>query len=198
MSATDLGAQPPAPSRSSNFRPAGRAVQRGGRDDQDGYCPSRIRQCMVLDLIVRSLLDTDFYKLLMLQMIWEAQTGRRCHLFADQPHEDRAPRRRDRRAGTGARPAGFRPHAALHQEKEMRDPRLVKQQVSTAAGGSTLPRPSPRPRPGRVQFRRGEHHPARGWLEGRTWMLTFRGAINEPSIWEIRHLPSTNRKVQRN
>ena len=40
-----------------------------------------------LDPIVRSLLDTDFYKLLMLQMIWGMYPQGRRHLLADQPHD---------------------------------------------------------------------------------------------------------------
>ena len=43
-----------------------------------------------LDPIVRSLLDTDFYKLLMLQMIRQALSGRAGHLRADQPDQDGA------------------------------------------------------------------------------------------------------------
>ena len=48
-----------------------------------------------LDPIVRSLLDTDFYKLLMLQMIWGMYPEGRCDLLADQPHATRcsSPRR---------------------------------------------------------------------------------------------------------
>ncbi len=37
-----------------------------------------------LDPIVRSLLDTDFYKLLMLQMIREFYPDQPRHLFGDQ------------------------------------------------------------------------------------------------------------------
>ena len=68
-----------------------------------------------LDPIVRSLLDTDFYKLLMLQMIRQLHPGRHVDLFADQPHHARASRRSDRR-GRAARPARSCAHGALHQE----------------------------------------------------------------------------------
>ena len=42
-----------------------------------------------LDPIIRSLLDTDFYKLLMLQMIWGLYPEVAGDLLADQPHEHR-------------------------------------------------------------------------------------------------------------
>jgi nicotinate phosphoribosyltransferase len=40
-----------------------------------------------LDPIVRSLLDTDFYKLLMLQMIWGMYPKVDATFYADQPHD---------------------------------------------------------------------------------------------------------------
>ncbi|MEH2502987.1 hypothetical protein V1290_001798 [Bradyrhizobium sp. AZCC 1578] len=49
-----------------------------------------------LDPIVRSLLDTDFYKLLMLQMIRGILPGAARNLFGHQPHPAGSPRR-DRR-----------------------------------------------------------------------------------------------------
>ena len=41
-----------------------------------------------IDPIVRSLLDTDFYKLLMLQFIWKKYYNTRVS-FGDQPHQKR-------------------------------------------------------------------------------------------------------------
>ena len=38
-----------------------------------------------LDPVVRSLLDTDFYKLLMLQFIWKHFPKTRVTVLADQP-----------------------------------------------------------------------------------------------------------------
>jgi nicotinate phosphoribosyltransferase len=43
-----------------------------------------------IDPIVRSLLDTDFYKLLMLQLIYKKHFQRAGHLLDHQPHEERA------------------------------------------------------------------------------------------------------------
>jgi nicotinate phosphoribosyltransferase len=45
-----------------------------------------------LDPIVRSLLDTDFYKLLMLQMIWREHRDVPVDLPGHQPHQVRPPR----------------------------------------------------------------------------------------------------------
>ena len=45
-----------------------------------------------LDPIVRRLLDTDFYKLLMLQMIWGLYPDVRGDVLADQPHDRGAAR----------------------------------------------------------------------------------------------------------
>jgi hypothetical protein len=43
----------------------------GGIHGQDRYRTARLQHAWKLDPIVRSLIDTDFYKLLMLQMIWK-------------------------------------------------------------------------------------------------------------------------------
>ena len=68
-----------------------------------------------LDPIVRSLLDTDFYKLLMLQMIREFYPDQQRDLFGHQPQPACAARRGHRR-GRAARPARSRPHHPLQQE----------------------------------------------------------------------------------
>ncbi len=41
-----------------------------------------------LDPIIRSLLDTDFYKLLMLQMIWGVYPDVRATFSLGEPHHD--------------------------------------------------------------------------------------------------------------
>ena len=68
-----------------------------------------------LDPIVRSLLDTDFYKLLMLQMIWGLypEVEATFSLINRTTIVKLAEEIDERRA---ARPARPRPHAALRQE----------------------------------------------------------------------------------
>ena len=52
-----------------------------------------------LDPIIRSLLDTDVYKLLMLQTIWKEFARVAGDVLADQPLAGGAPRGGDRRSG---------------------------------------------------------------------------------------------------
>ena len=52
-----------------------------------------------LDPIIRSLLDTDVYKLLMLQTIWQGVRARTGDVLADQPLAGGAPRGDHRRSG---------------------------------------------------------------------------------------------------
>ena len=68
-----------------------------------------------LDPIVRSLIDTDFYKLLMLQMIWVLHPDVRGDVLADQPVEAIKLARGDRRK-RAARPA--RPCRTLRLSKK--------------------------------------------------------------------------------
>ena len=68
-----------------------------------------------LDPIVRSLLDTDFYKLLMLQMIWGLYPDVEATFSLINRTTIGQACRGDRR-GRAARPARPRAHAALRQE----------------------------------------------------------------------------------
>ena len=68
-----------------------------------------------LDPIIRSLLDTDFYKLLMLQMIWGLYPKvNATFTLINRTHVGEA-RRGDRR-GRAPGPARSRPNPPLHQE----------------------------------------------------------------------------------
>ena len=59
----------PDPARNPLAAPIPGAISSG--HDSDRHCERTYNHTWRLDPIVRSLLDTDFYKLLMLQMIWE-------------------------------------------------------------------------------------------------------------------------------
>jgi len=67
-----------------------------------------------LDPIVRSLLDTDFYKLLMLQMIRQVLPGPASDVFGHQPQQAGAARRNHRRG---------RPARQLDHARSIRFPR---------------------------------------------------------------------------
>ena len=68
-----------------------------------------------LDPIVRSLLDTDFYKLLMQQMIREFYPDQQV-TFSVINRSQACAARRDHRRGRVARPARPCPHHPLFQE----------------------------------------------------------------------------------
>ena len=94
-----------------------------------------------LDPIVRSLLDTDFYKLLMLQMIWGLYPEVDATFSLINRTHVGAARRRDRRGRT-ARPARPCAHAALHQEGDDLAGRqhLLRPQADLRAGVPALAR----------------------------------------------------------
>ena len=97
-----------------------------------------------LDPIVRSLLDTDFYKLLMLQPIHARHETVRTTLHGHQPHQVGEPRRGDRRA-RAARATRPCPDAALHQARAdlARRQHLLRQAPDLPAGVPGLARRLP-------------------------------------------------------
>ncbi len=78
-----------------------------------------------LDPIVRSLLDTDFYKLLMLQFIWKNFPEGARHLGDDQPHDVRCAWRNI-----------FRPAALIEQMEHVRQLRFRKSEMIWLAGNT--------------------------------------------------------------
>ena len=127
-----------------------------------------------IDPIVRSLLDTDFYKLLMLQTVCRRHRDVTVEVQPDQPVEARAARQADRR-GRAARPA--RPHPRLQA-----DPRRVRPGCaatpSTASAGCS----------GRSSWpgSRTSACPSTGSsARGDQYELTFEGSWPEAMMWEI-------------
>ena len=134
-----------------------------------------------LDPVVRSLLDTDFYKLLMLQFIWKHFPTTQASFTLMQPlqvlaagRDDRA-RRGDATAGTRAQPALPEVGADLAcRQHVFRPPRYLRAGLSGVAG------PRFPPLRYRLTVRDGEFH------------LQFDGLWTEATMWEIYALSILN------
>ena len=100
-----------------------------------------------IDPIVRSVLDTDFYKLLMAQTIFRRHRDVAGHFRHQEPHHAGAARRH-RRRGRAARAARSRAHAAAHARRVHLAARqhLLRQAADVLAGVHRLARDVPLPR----------------------------------------------------
>jgi nicotinate phosphoribosyltransferase len=126
-----------------------------------------------IDPIVRSLIDTDFYKLLMCQSVFRNNPGTTCHLQPHQPDAVDPPGRSGRRGRT-ARAARPHPHAALTRGE------------STWLRGNTFYGKRQMFRPDFMEWFENLRLPPYH-LERRDgqYELTFEGSWPEVMMWEI-------------